>query len=119
MYRLIRIISIFLRQFIFPNPFQNIFLNQGMSEFINLIFGGIFAKLAYELTGSWYVSGKDESWEGSIGFLGNYFLLTMLLIGISFIIHNIYWIVGIFLVIYIILYIAEDALFNRHKSFII
>lgn len=117
MYYLIKILSFFIRQFFLPNPFINIFSSMGIAELVNLICGGVFIKLAYWLTGTWYVSRRGEEWKGSLGFLVSYFLLSDLFIKLSNYIHNIYYVIGLFGLIYIILYIVEIAFFDRDKSF--
>ena len=61
-------VSYLVRQFCLPNPFENIFDTPGYAEIANWIFGGIFVPLAFILTGTWYVSGRDEKWIGSLGF---------------------------------------------------
>lgn len=113
---IISIMSYLIRQFVLPNPFENIFQNPGSAELANYIFGGIFVPLAFFLTGTWYVSRSNERWEGILGFFVNYCILTGLLILISKLISNIYWIVGIFLIVYIALCIIEGLLLNRHKN---
>ena len=108
--------SYLLRQFFLPNPFENMFSESGTAEVVNLIFGGIFIPLAFALTGTWYTSGANEKWEGSLGFFINYCILTGLLLLISKFINDIYWIIGIFAVMYIILCFIEGRLLNRHNS---
>ena len=112
----ISIMSYLARQFILPNPFINIFENQGYAEIANWIFGGIFVPLAFLLTRTWYVSGVNEKWEGSLGFFINYCILTGLLLLMSKFISDVYWIIGIFVAVYIILCFVEGWLLNRHNS---
>ena len=109
-------ISYLIRQFFLPNPFENMFTKSGTAEAANLIFGGIFVPLAHLLTGTWYVSGLNEKWEGSLGFFINYCILTGLLLLITKFISDIYWIIGIFVAVYIILCFVEGWLLNRHNS---
>lgn len=106
-------ISYLTRQLFLPNPFTNIFEDPGNAEIANCILGGIFIPLAYLLTGTWYVSGRNEKWVGSLGFLINYFILTELLLLISKLISDICWIIGIFTVSYLILCYIEARLLNR------
>ena len=113
---LVSTMSYLIRQFVLPNPFENIFPNPGSAEVVNWIFGGIFIPLAFLLTGTWYVSGCDEKWIGSLGFLVNYCLLTGLLLLISKFISNMYWVVGIFIFLYIILCFLEGWLLNRRNN---
>lgn len=109
-------ISLLVRQFLLPNPFENIFPETGTAEVANLIFGGIFVPLAFLLTRTWYVSGVNEKWEGSLGFFVNYCILTGLLLLISKFISDIYWIIGIFCFVYLILCFLEGWLLNRNNS---
>ena len=69
---IISTISLLVRQFFIPNPFENIFENTDYTEIVNWFFGGIFVPLAFLLTRTWYVSGVNEKWEGSLGFFINY-----------------------------------------------
>ena len=115
MYKIISLLSFFFRQFILPNPFVNIF-GENYAELVNYIFGGIFVVLAYMITGTWYVSRKEDRWIGSLGFFINYALLAFITIGVSYFIHNIYWLSGIMLFIVIILCIIESNLLGRKIS---
>lgn len=114
MYRLTSIISFVIRQFLLPNPFTNMFENADM---VNLICGGIFVPLAYILTGTWYRSQKELYWWGSLGFLFNYIILTLLTIGISYFVSNIYWFVTIFTIVYIFLCMFEAKFLGEKYSF--
>lgn len=110
--------SYLARQFILPNPFTNIFENPGYAEMANWIFGGIFIPIAFLLTRTWYVSGINEKWEGSLGFFVNYCILTGLLLLISKFISDIYWIIWIFIVAYLILCFLEGMLLKRNNTII-
>ena len=114
-YVLVAGISCFIRQFLLPNPFSNMF-ESGTSELVNWIFGGILIALAYNLTGMWYVSKKGDYWKGSLGFLINFSILTGLILLISKFITNIYWVLGFFIFAYIILCFIEGWLLNGYKS---
>lgn len=109
-------ISLLVRQLFLPNPFENMFPEAGTAEVVNLIFGGIFVPLAFLLTRTWYVSGVNEKWEGIVGFFINYCVLTGQLLLISKFISDIYWIIGIFGGVYLILCFLEGWLLNRNKS---
>ncbi len=111
----ISIMSYLARQFILPNPFANIFVSPVYAEIVNWIFGGIFVPLSFLLTKIWYVSGINEKWEGSLGFFVNYCILTGLLLLISKFISNIYWIIGIFVVVYLILCFIDGWLLNKNN----
>lgn len=114
-YTLVAGISYFIRQFLLPNPFSNLF-ESGIAELVNWFFGGILIALAYILTGTWYVSKKGEYWKGSLGFLINFSVLTGLILFISKFITNIYLVSGIFIFLYIILCFLEGWLLNRNNS---
>ncbi len=116
MYKIISLLSFLIRQFALPNPFVNI-AGENYAELVNYIFGGIFIILAYIITGSWYVSKKEDRWVGSIGFFLNYVLLTFITLGVSYFIHNIYWLSGIIIFVVIILCIVESKLFGKRISF--
>lgn len=45
-YTLVAGISYFIRQFLLPNPFSNLF-ESGITELVNWFFGGILIALAY------------------------------------------------------------------------
>lgn len=113
-YALVAGISYFIRQFLLPNPFSNLF-GSGMAEFINYIFGGVLITLSYFLTRTWYVSKKGDYWKESLGFLINFSMLTGLILFISKFITNIYLVSGIFVYVYIILCILEAKLLNRNN----
>lgn len=107
-------ISYFIRQFLLPNPFSNLF-ESGTAELVNYFFGSILVGLAYILTGMWYFSKMGEYWKGSLGFFINFSLLTGLILFISKFITNIYWITVIFAFAYILLCIFEAKLLNKNN----
>ena len=117
MYRIIKLLSYLARQFLLPNPFINLFVDKNFAEIVNCFFGGVYVWLAYTITGTWYTSRKENRWIGSLGFFLNYTLLTFITIGISYFIHNIYWLSGIMLSVVIILSIIESKLFGKRISF--
>ena len=112
MYKIVKYLSFLIRQFFLPNPFINIF-NATTAEIINIMVGGIFIPLAYILTGTWYISSKETAWIGSIGFLINYAILTFLLLLISRLIENMYLMIIVYVVAYVLLCIIEHKLFNN------
>lgn len=116
MYQIIRIISFLVRQFLLPNPFINI-IDANYAFIVNLLFGGIFVRLAYRITGSWYISRKGEWWIGSLGFLINYTILTFLTIVISKVIQDVLWIAIVILVITVLLCYIENKLFAEKTMF--
>lgn len=113
-YTLVAGISYFIRQFLLPNPFSNLF-EPGMDELVNYFFGGVLITMAYILTRTWYVSKKGDYWKGSLGFLINFSILTGLILLISKFIANLYWVLGIFAFVYIILCILEFKLLNKNN----
>lgn len=114
-YTLVAGVSYYIRQFLLPNPFSNLFESE-IAELVNWLFGGILIALAYILTRTCYVSKKGEYWKGSLGFLVNFSVLTGLILFISKFITNIYWVSGIFMFLYIILCFLEGWLLNRNNS---
>ncbi len=113
-YVLVAGISYFIRQFLLPNPFSNLF-ESGIVELINFIFGGFLMALAYFLTGTWYTSKKGEYWKGSLGFFINFFVLTESILLISKFVSNIYLLSVTFGFAYIILCILEAKLLSKNN----
>lgn len=111
MYKLISLLSYIIRQFFLPNPFSNLFNNQGTADIVNYIFGGILVPLSYLLTGTWYHGGAPAI--GSFGFLFNYLILTGVFLLITYCIKIIWLVIVIFIVVYIILCILENWLISR------
>ena len=111
MYQLIKILSYLIRQFCLPNPFTNLIKNSGMAEIFNLIFGVILIRLSYYLTGTWY----DGSVKiiGSLGFLFNYAILTGLFLLITKFISNLYLVLFLFILGYLVLLIIGTKLFSK------
>lgn len=107
--------SYLIRQFCFPNPFANIVKDSNIATIVNWICGGIFIPLAYILTGTWYKGGAKE--VGSVGFFINYAILTVLFLLITKFITNLYLVVFLFILGYVILCIIENKLFGEKQSF--
>ena len=112
---IVSIISYLIRQFCFPNPFANMFKNPNIATIVNLICGAIFVPLAYALTGTWYSGGAKAI--GSIGFLINYALLTGLFLLITYFFNNLYIIIALFFLGYIMLCLIEGMLLGKKYSF--
>ena len=112
MYKIISLFSLFIRQFVLPNPFVNI-VSTNYVELVNYVFGGVLVGMAYIITGTWYTSNRKRRGVGSFGFLFNYALLTLITLGISYFIHNIYFLSGIILIIFIALCIVENKLWGK------
>ena len=86
MYRLIHLISAFVRQFLLPNPYVNIIGNEAYADLFNIIIGGTIIHIfAFILTGCGYQRGVDDPASGSIGYLISYcYITTCILVGIVF-----------------------------------
>lgn len=118
MYKFISIISALIRQFLLPNPYINLFSQEVYADLFNIIIGGIILhKLSFWLTGMAYARGISEPAEGSIGYLFSYIILTLLITFLGKIISNIWIMVCVFLIIYILLCIVVSKTFNRHNYF--
>ena len=115
MYKIIRLISVLIRQFCLPNQFTNLCEYSNVATIANWICGGIFVPLAYILTGTWYDGNEQFVW--SLGFLVNYVLLTSLFMLITKFITNLYLAAFLFIVAYIILCIVENKLFGEKHRF--
>lgn len=115
MYKIIKILSYLARQFLLPNPFTNLFIDKNVAEIVNWIFGGILVPLSYGLTGTWY-DGKFST-IGSIGFLINYALLTAVFLLITYYIKNIYFSIGVFIIVYTLLCFLENKLLGKKYIF--
>lgn len=107
--------SYLIRQFCFPNPFANIVKDSNIATIVNWICGGAFILLAYTLTGTWYNGGAKTI--GSVGFFINYAILTVLFLLITKFIANLYLVVFLFILGYVILCIIENKLFGEKQSF--
>lgn len=112
---IVSLISYFIRQLYLPNPFANLFKNSNMAVIINLICGFIFIPLSYSLTHSFYNGGSKE--KGAFGFLINYCLLTGVFLLITKFITNLYFVAIIFILVYVILYIIENKIFEEKYFF--
>lgn len=111
---IVSIVSYLIRQFCFPNPFSNLF-EENTATLINWICGGVFIPLAYILTGTWYDGGAKAI--GSFGFFINYSILTGLFLFITKFVDNIYLVIFLFLLIYVILCILERKLLGKKYTF--
>ncbi len=85
MYKIVSIISYFIRQFYLPNPYANFFEIEVYADIFNIIVGGtILHVYAYFLTSSTYDKGKHSSWVGSFWYCVNYILNICLINTISY-----------------------------------
>lgn len=104
MYKLISLISAFIRQFLLPNPYINFFDNEAMADLFNIIIGGaILHSLSFLLTKCGYEKGIDDPASGSLGYLISYCYLTTLITGLGYFISNI----TVFIIIFSVIYIAS------------
>lgn len=103
MYKLINLISAIIREFLLPNPFENIIGNKVYADLFNIFVGGfILYKMAYIMTGCWYTRGANKPAGGSLSYLICYTVITGLFILLSSYIKNIWICLGIFFGIYIV-----------------
>lgn len=110
MYKIINIISAFLRQFVLPNPYINIIGNEIYANLFNVFIGGtILHFLSFFLTGCGYTKGLNDAVSGIIGYFISYCYLTVLITLLGYFISN----VSIFIVSFIILYIASCIVVNK------
>ena len=117
MYKLIRLISALIRQFVLPNHYINIIGSEVYADLFNIFIGGAILHLcAYILTGGGYTKEINDPASGSFGYLISYWYVTALITTLGYFISNI----TVFLIIFIVLYIASCILvgyiFNRSIS---
>lgn len=116
MFKFIQLISALIRQFLLPNPYMNLFKEEVYANLFNIIIGGyILHKLSFWLTRMGYTKGVDEPEKGSIGYLFSYIILTFIITLIGKIFTDIKFVIGIFLIIYIILCVLVNKIFNRNN----
>lgn len=85
MYKIISIISFFIRQFYLPNPYANFFEIEVYADIFNIMVGGTILHIySYFLTSSIYDKDKHSSWVGSFWYCVNYILNTCLINTISY-----------------------------------
>lgn len=121
MYKLIAIISILVRQFAIPNPFEALddlpaVMIGGVEIilppiFLNIIAGVVLVPITYAVVGLFYMRGSVLAW-GSFLFLLFYCVHTALLYLMS-IAGFATWAVVLIIVVYIALLIGVPVLLNR------
>lgn len=117
MYGIVSLLGSILRQIYLPNPFINIFNNQGIADLFNLIIGGtIISFLSYLLTGCIYEKGEAPA-IGSFLYTFNYALITFSFYGISLLIKNIIIATVIYLILYIIVCVFLSNLRSKTINF--
>lgn len=113
MYKIVSIISLFVRQIYLPNPYIRYFNIELYADIFNILFGGAILHIyAYFLTSSIYDKYEHPSWVGSFLYCMNYILNTYLMnvlcyknpkldllniILVAFVINFIIWIINKFI----------------------
>lgn len=117
MYGIASILGSILRQIYLPNPFVNVFPNQGIADFFNLVVGGtIISFLSYLLTGCIYEKGEAPA-IGSFLYTFNYALITFSFYGISILVKDIIIATVIYLILYIIVCVFLSNLRSKITNF--
>ena len=118
MFKIMHVISAFVRQFLLPNPYAIWFEMEIYADLFNIVIGGfILHTLAYSLTGVAYTKGVDNPTAGSAGYLISYCYLTLIITLVGKLIVNIKLAIIIFIIIYIISLLVISKLFSRRYSF--
>lgn len=118
MFKIMHLISAFVRQFLLPNPYASWFEIEIYADLFNIFIGGVILHtLAYSLTGVAYTKGVDSPTAGSAGYLISYCYLTLIIILVGKLIVNIKMAIIIFAVIYVISLLIVSKLFSRRYSF--
>lgn len=83
MYKLIKLISIIIRNAYLPNPFISLIGNEGLAFIVNAIIGeAIIGLLSYSITSIYYYKGEAPAF-GSASYLFWYVINTFIFIGIG------------------------------------
>ena len=102
MYTFVNTISALIREFLLPNPFENIMGNKMWADIFNIFVGGaILHMLAFFMTGCWYTRGVNKPVGGSFGYLISYCFITFLFVILSNFIKDLEICLIVFLGIYI------------------
>lgn len=118
MFKIMHVISAFVRQFLLPNPYASWFEMEIYADLFNIVIGGfILHILAYLLNGAAYTKGVDSPTAGSAGYLISYCYLTLIIILAGKLIVNIKMAIIIFTVIYVISLLIVSKLVSRRYSF--
>ena len=122
MYKLIATISVLIRQFYLPNPFEPLgsVFNVDLfgiaipmtPDILNWCVEGVLHALAFGITGIYYNKGIDDPTKGSILYLFFYCVHTGLLYLMSMFGFTT-WAVAIIIVLYIAAHIGINALKNK------
>ena len=117
MYKLVSIISIFIRTFILPNPYVSFIKDQNLAYLFNIVVGGIILHFgAYFFTGCIYTKGVDDPAYGSTLYLISYIILIFIIMGFGYLISILYLFITLVLSVYILLCVVARMLSNRRRS---
>lgn len=126
MYKFIAAVSVLLRQFILPNPFESLgesfdvtlfdITIQMTPEILNWIVEPGLHLLAFGVTGIYYARGLQDPAVGSLLYLIFYALHTGLLILMSAASFA-WWVVIPLVVLYILGHIGVNVLMNSDRGF--
>lgn len=113
MYRIIYLISAFIRQFVLPNPYINIIKNKVYADLFNIFIGGtILHFLAYILTCFGYKRKINDPASGSVGYLISYIYLTVIITLLGYLISN----VKVFIIVFIVLYFISCFIVDKMSN---
>lgn len=118
MYAFVNIASMLIREFLLPNPFENLIGNKVGADLFNILVGGaVLHFLAFFMTGCWYTKGANKPAGGSLSYLICYAVITGLFILLSSHIKDIWLCLGIFSVIYIVACIILSRFKTKFVTF--
>lgn len=114
MYSFINVLSVFIRQFIMPNPYTNIINNQTYADLFNILIGGTILHISsYTLVGAIYRKGVDFPSTGSLLYLVFYIIFTLLITYVTYFIGSIKISIIVILCIYAILFLILSHISNK------
>ena len=114
LYKIVSLVSIFVRNFLLPNPYINLIGNETYAELFNIFIGGfILHKLAYWFTGNIYRKSIDDASVGSFCYLISYVVITLVFSFLGYFISNVMLFIGVFLVLYLLACIIFGKLFSK------
>lgn len=117
MYNIIHVISALVRQFLLPNPFSNLFPNQVYADIFNIFIGGLVLHvLAYVMTGTVYEK-KSAPGFGSLLYMINYCLITGLIVLVTWLIHNFWISIIVFIILYILILVLLSKISDKTYNF--
>lgn len=116
MYKIVYLISLFIRTFLLPNPYINLIGNETFAELFNIFIGGlILHKLAYWFTGNIYRKSIDDPSVGSFFYLISYVVITFIFSFLGLFISNFVLFIIVFLILYLLACIITSKLFDRNE----